>query len=82
MVKKISTFTLGLKVLFKLRTFSQDLATVIEIFSCSILYFEMYINSLNVECKVSSTVVKIHENLYSTCWEVKQQIMSISYSTC
>ena len=54
LMQKTSTFTLGLEVLFNLRTFSQDLATVIKILSSSILYFEMYINSLNVECKVSS----------------------------
>ena len=32
-----------------LMTFSQVLATVIQIFSCSILHFQMHINSLNGE---------------------------------
>ena len=41
-----------LSVMFNLRTFSQVLAAVIKLFQCSILYFEMYINSLNVECKI------------------------------
>ena len=40
--------------MFNLRTFSQVLATVIKILLCSILYFEMYINSLNMECKDKS----------------------------
>ena len=35
-----------------LRTFSQILATVIKIFSCSILYFQMYIDSLNGKYKM------------------------------
>ena len=37
---------------FNLRTFSQVLSTVIKIFECSILHFKMYLNSLNVECKI------------------------------
>ena len=40
--------------MFNLRTFSHVLATVIKILLCSILYFEMYINSLNMECKDKS----------------------------
>ena len=46
------TFLLSLLFSFNLRTFSQVLSTVIKIFKCSILHFEMYINSLNVECKI------------------------------
>ena len=34
---------------FNLRTFSQVLASVIKIFQCSILHFQMCINSLNGE---------------------------------
>ena len=30
---------------------SQVLATFVKIFQCSILHFEMFINSLNAECK-------------------------------
>ena len=37
-----------------LRTFSQVLATVSKIFLCSILHFQMYINSLNGEYKMLS----------------------------
>ena len=37
-----------------LRTFSKVLATVIKIFSCSILRFQMYINSFNKELKILS----------------------------
>ena len=33
------------------KDFSQA-ATIIKLFQFSILYFEMYINSLNVECKI------------------------------
>ena len=52
MNENFCSFTFVVEVMFKLRTFSQVLATVIKLFWCSILYFEMYINSLNVECKI------------------------------
>ena len=47
-----STFKFVIEVMFNLRTFSQALATVIKLFKCSILCFEMVINSPNVECKI------------------------------
>ena len=47
-------FLLSLLLLITLRTFSQILATVIKLFLYSVLYFEMYINSLNVERKIYS----------------------------
>ena len=37
---------------------------------------------INEQTKHNKTVVKIHESPYVTCWDVKQQIMSISCSTC
>ena len=51
---KSENFLLSLLLLkscstFYLWTFSQVLSTVIEIFLLSILHFEMYINSMNVE---------------------------------
>ena len=49
LLKTCSTFTLRHR-----RTFSQVLATVIEIYLCSILHFQMYINSLNEEYKMLS----------------------------
>ena len=43
-----------LKACSTLGLFSQVLATVIKLFESSILYFEIYINSLNVESKIKS----------------------------
>ena len=37
---------------------------------------------ISEQTKHNKTVVKIHESLQFTCWDVKQQIMSISCSTC
>ena len=37
---------------------------------------------INKQTKQNKTVVKVHESLLFTCWEVKKQIMSISRSTC
>ena len=37
---------------------------------------------INEQTKHNKTVVKIHESLYFTCSDLKQQIMSISCSTC
>ena len=34
------------------KDFSQVLSTAIKLISCSILHFEMYSNSLNVECRI------------------------------
>ena len=56
----VSTFTFVVEVMFNLRTFSQVLATVINLFKCSILYFEMYINSVNVECKIYHKTLFLH----------------------
>ena len=47
----LSIWTSALEVMSNLRTFPQLLATDIKILLCRILYFEMYINSLNMECK-------------------------------
>ena len=66
----VSTFTFVVEVMFNLRTFSQVLATVINLFKCSILYFEMYINSLNVECKI------YHKTLFFTFCLFKQRKMN------
>ena len=49
LLKTCSTFNLR-----HLRTFSKVLATVIKIFQCSILHFQMYIISLNGECNMLS----------------------------
>ena len=54
-----ATFTFVVKTcsalnLRHLMTFSQFLANVIKIFQCSILHFQMYINSLNGEYKMLS----------------------------
>ena len=49
-VNEFSTFTFVVEVIINPRIFSQVLATVIKLFKCSILYFEMHINFLNVEC--------------------------------
>ena len=48
----VSSFTFAVEVMFHLRTFLQDLATVTKLFQSSVLYFEMFINSLNEECKI------------------------------
>ena len=40
------------------------------------------LTKINEQTKRNKTVVKIHESLWFTCWDVKQQIMSISCSTC
>ena len=46
--------SLFVEFMFKLRTFLQVLANVIKIFQCSILYSEIYINSLNADFKIQS----------------------------
>ena len=43
-----------------LRTFSHVLATVFKLFYCSILYFEMFINPLNVEYKFNHKTLFVH----------------------
>ena len=50
----MSTFIFVVDAMFNLGTFSLALATVSKILLliCSILYLEMYIHSLNVECKI------------------------------
>ena len=46
-------------------------------------FYSLFIQTkVNKQTKRNKTVVKIHESLLFTCWEVKQQIMSISCSTC
>ena len=49
---KCSTFTFVAEVNLQPKDFLTSLSTFIKIFLCSILQFEMYINSLNVECKI------------------------------
>ena len=53
--ENFASFTFVVKVnLRHLRTFSQVLSTVIKILQCSIMHFQMYINSLKEEYKIVS----------------------------
>ena len=52
----------------------------IKCFHKTVLQF-VFQTKINKQTKQNKTVVKIHESLKFTCWEVKQQIMSISCST-
>ena len=46
-------------------------------------FYSLFIQTkINKQTKQNKTVVKIHESLEFTCWGVKQQIISISCSTC
>ena len=47
------------------------------------LFYILFVETkINEQARQNKTVIQIHERLLFTCWDVKQQIMSISFSTC